>query len=79
MKTPTATSSTRLAPTRSLNHPEAGMDTARLTRKATTTTSTLVARTWKSRASVGTATLTMVVSMMAMNIAMTKTTPTAIR
>jgi hypothetical protein len=47
------------------------MKTARLTRKLTTTASTEVALTWKSRPSVGMATFTIVTSMIAMNIAVT--------
>src|SRR5260370_5795477 len=53
------------------------MNTARLTRKAMETLSTAVGLTEKSRPMVGRATLTMVVSMMDMNMAATKTTLTA--
>ncbi len=53
------------------------MNTARLTRKAIAMLSTAVALTLKSRPMVGSATLTIVVSRIDMNIAATKTTPTA--
>ena len=54
------------------------MKTARLTRYAMTTPSTAVGAIWKSRPIVGSATLTIVMSMMFMNIADTKTAPTTI-
>ena len=73
-----AVSRIRLVPKRSPSQPDAGMVTARLTRKATTTASTPAGRTWNCRPSVGRATFTMVMSMMAMNIADTKTTLTLI-
>jgi len=76
-KTAIAVSSTRLPPNRSPSQPDAGMNTARLTRKAMETLSTAVGLTEKSRPMVGRATLTMVVSMMDMNMAATKTTLTA--
>ena len=72
-----AVSSTRLPPNRSPSHPDAGMNTARLTRKAMETLSTAVGLTEKSRPMVGSATFTIVVSMMDMNMAATKTTLTA--
>ena len=53
------------------------MNTARLTRKAIEMASTAVGLTSKSRPMVGSATLTIVTSMMLMNMAATKTTPTA--
>ena len=53
------------------------MNTARLTRKAIEIVSTAVALTLKSRPMVGSATLTIVASMMLMNMAATNTTPTA--
>ena len=70
--------STRFPPKRSPSQPEAGMKTARLTRYAITIPSTAVGGMWKSRPMVGSATLTIVMSMMFMNMAETKTTPTAI-
>ena len=72
-----AASSTRLPPYRSPSQPDAGMVTARLTRKAIAMPSTAVALTPKSRPIVGSATLTIVASMMLMNIAATNTVPTA--
>ena len=54
------------------------MKTARLTRYAITTPSTAVGSMWKSRPMVGRATLTIVMSMMFMNMADTNTAPTAI-
>ena len=51
------------------------MNTARLTRKAIEMLSTAVGPTLKSRPMVGSATFTMVASMMLMNMAATKTTP----
>ncbi len=53
------------------------MNTARLTRKAIEMLSTAVGLTAKSRPMVGRATLTMVTSMIDMNMAATKTTLTA--
>src|SRR5581483_6331773 len=70
--------STRLAPKRSPSQPDVGMNTARLTRKPITTVSTDSGREWKSRPIVGRATLMIVVSMIAMNMALTYTTGTAI-
>jgi len=72
-----AASSTRLPPYRSPSQPDAGMVIARLTRKAIAMPSTAVALTPKSRPMVGSATLTIVASRMLMNIAATKTVPTA--
>ena len=72
-----AVSSTRLPPNRSPSQPEAGMNTARLTRNPIAMLSTAVGLTWKSRPIVGSATLTIVASMIDMNRAATKTTPTA--
>ena len=77
MNTAMAASSTRLPPSRSPSQPEAGMNTARLTRKAIEMESTAVALTPKSRPMVGRATLTIVASIMLMNMAATNTTPTA--
>ena len=77
MNTTMAASSTRLPPKRSPSQPDAGMNTARLTRNAIEIVSTAVADTLKSRPMVGSATLTMVTSMMLMNMAATKTTLTA--
>ncbi len=77
VKTTMAASSTRLPPNRSPSQPEAGMNTARLTRKEIEIASTAVALTPNSRPMVGSATLTIVTSMMDMNMAATKTTPTA--
>ncbi len=71
MKTAIAPSSTFFPPKRSPSQPEVGMKTARLTRKAMTTVSTASERTWNSRPRVGSATLTIVVSMIAMNMAAT--------
>jgi hypothetical protein len=76
-KTAMAVSSTRLPPNRSPSQPDAGINTARLTRKAIETLSTDVGLTEKSRPMVGSATFTIVVSMMLMNMAATKTTLTA--
>jgi hypothetical protein len=73
-----APSRTRFPPSRSPSHPEAGMNTARLTRKEMETALTAVGATWKVRPMVGRATFTMVVSMIDMNMAATKTVPTAI-
>ena len=72
-----AASMTRLPPYRSPSQPDAGMVTARLTRKAIEMPSTAVALTPKSRPMVGRATLTIVASRMVMNIAATKTVATA--
>jgi hypothetical protein len=72
-----AVSRTRLPPYRSPSQPDAGMLIARLTRKAMAMPSTAVALTLKSRPMVGRATLTIVASRMLMNIAPTKTVPTA--
>src|SRR5262249_38250673 len=72
-----AASMTRLPPYRSPSQPDAGMVTARLTRKAIEMPSTAVALTPKSRPMVGRATLTIVASRVVMNIAATKTAPTA--
>ncbi len=77
MNTAIAVSSTRLPPKRSPSQPEAGMNTARLTRNAMEMLSTAVGLTENSRPMVGRATLTIVTSMMLMNIAATKTTLTA--
>ena len=77
MNSAIAASSTRLPPYRSPSHPDAGMVIARLTRKAIAMPSTAVALTPKSRPMVGSATLTIVASRMLMNIAATKTVPTA--
>ena len=77
VNTTMAVSSTRLPPKRSPSQPDAGMNTARLTRKAIEMLSTAVGLTPKSRPMVGRATLTIVTSIMLMNIAATKTTPTA--
>ena len=66
-----------LAPNRSPNHPDAGMNVARLTRKAIEMVPTAVGVTRNSRPMVGRATLTMVASMIDMNMAATKTTLTA--
>src|SRR5262249_26689424 len=70
-------SRTRLPPKRSPSHPEAGMNTARLTRKAIEMLLTAVGVTPKSRPMVGSATLTIVASMIDMNMAATNTTLTA--
>jgi len=66
-----------LPPKRSPSQPDAGMNTARLTRKAIEMLSTAVGLTENHGPMVGSATLTIVVSRMDMNIAATKTTPTA--
>ena len=73
VKTTMADISTRFPPKRSPNQPEAGMNTARLTRYAMTIPSTAVGAMWKSRPIVGKATFTIVMSMMFMNMAETKT------
>jgi hypothetical protein len=62
-----AASSTRLPPYLSPSHPDAGMVIARLTRKAIEMPSTAVALTPKSRPMVGSATLTIVTSIMSMS------------
>src|SRR5690242_10574215 len=72
-----AVSRTRFPPYLSPSQPDAGMQMARLTRNAMEMPSTAVALTPKSRPMVGSATLTIVASRMDMNIAATKTTPTA--
>src|SRR5512142_2237765 len=72
-----AVSRTRFPPYRSPSQPDAGMQMARLTRNAMAMPSTAVALTPKSRPMVGSATLTIVASRMLMNIAATKTVPTA--
>ncbi len=72
-----AVSSTRLPPNRSPSQPDAGMNTARLTRNAMEMLSTAVGLTEKSRPMVGRATFTIVTSMMLMNMAATKTMLTA--
>ena len=66
-----AVSSTRRGPKRSPSQPDAGMNTARLTRNPITTVSSAVELTWKSRPRVGRATLTIVVSRIAINMAAT--------
>ena len=73
-----AVSRTRFMPNRSPSQPAAGMKTARLTRKPIATESRLAVRSWNCRPILGRATLTMVMSMMLMNMAETKTTLTAI-
>ncbi len=78
VNTTIAVRSTRLPPKRSPSHPDAGMKTARLTRYAMTTPSTAVGGMLKSRPMVGSATFTIVMSMMFMNMADTNTMPTAI-
>ena len=77
VNTTIAASSTRLPPRRSPSQPEAGMNTARLTRNPIEMLSTAVGLTPKSRPMVGSATLTIVTSMIDMNMAATKTTLTA--
>ena len=77
VNTTMAASSTRLPPKRSPSQPDAGMNTARLTRNEIEMASTAVADTLNSRPMVGSATLTIVTSMMLMNMAATNTTPTA--
>jgi hypothetical protein len=77
VNTAIATSRTRLPPKRSPSQPDAGMNTARLTRKPMEMLSTAVGVTAKSRPMVGRATLTIVTSMMLMNMAATKTMLTA--
>jgi hypothetical protein len=66
-----AKSSTRRSPKRSPSHPETGMNTARLTRNPMATVSTASGATANWRPSVGRATLTMVASMIVMNMAAT--------
>ncbi len=78
VKTTMDISNTLLPPKRSPSQPDEGMKTARLTRYAITMPSTAVGGIWKSRPIVGSATLTIVTSMMFMNMADTNTTPTAI-
>ena len=77
VNTAIAMSSTRLPPNRSPSQPDAGMNTARLTRKPMEMLSTAVGVTEKSRPMVGRATLTIVTSMIDMNMAATNTTLTA--
>ena len=77
MNSAVAASRTRLPPYRSPSQPDAGMVTARLTRKAIEMAPTAVGLTPKSRPMVGRAVLTIVASRMLMNIAATKTVPTA--
>jgi hypothetical protein len=67
---------TRLVPNRSPSQPEAGMNTARLTRNLMATPSTRLSGTESSWERVGSATFAMVVSMIVMNMATTKTTLT---
>ncbi len=67
---------TRLPPNRSPSQPDAGMNTARLTRNEIATLSTAVGLTPNSRPIVGRAVFTIVTSMIDMNIAATKTVPT---
>jgi hypothetical protein len=71
VKSTTEKSSTFRPPKRSPIHPEAARNTPVLTRKAMTTLSTASGLVWKSRPITGRATLTIVVSMMAMNRAAT--------
>ena len=66
-----------MPPNRSPSQPDAGMNTARLTRNEIDTASTPAGLTPRSWPMVGSATLTMVTSMMLMNIAATNTTLTA--
>ena len=73
-----ASRSIRLDPNRSPSQPAAGMNTARLTRYPTATESSAVSETLNCRPMEGRATLTMVMSMMFMNMAATKTTLTLI-
>ena len=73
-----ANSSTRFEPEPVAQPAEAGMKTARLTRYPIATASSESGRTWNWRPMVGRATLTMVMSMMFMNMAATKTTLTLI-
>ena len=77
VNTTIAVSITRLPPNRSPSQPDAGMNTARLTRKPIEMLSIAVGLTAKSRPIVGSATLTIVTSMIDMNMAATKTTLTA--
>ena len=77
VNTTIAASITRLPPNRSPSQPDAGMNTARLTRNAIEMLSIAVGVTAKSRPMVGKATLTIVTSMIDMNMAATKTTLTA--
>ena len=72
-----ADNSTRLPPNLSPSQPDAGMNTARLTRNEIEMLSTASGLTPKSRPIVGRATFTIVTSMIDMNIAATKTTLTA--
>ena len=78
VKTRMARSSIRFMPKRSPSQPAAGMKTARLTRKPIATESREAVCSWNWRPMLGSATLTMVMSMMVMNMAATKTTLTAI-
>src|SRR5271165_6386099 len=71
-----ATRKTRLAPNRSPSQPDAGMNTARLTRNPMEMPSTRSSGTESSREMVGSVTFTIVVSMIVMNMATTKTTLT---
>ena len=71
VKMPTARSRIRLDPKRSPNHPAAGMNTARLTRYPTATESRAAVDSWNWWPMAGRATLTMVTSMMLMNMAAT--------
>ena len=73
VKIPKAKSSTRLSPKRSPSHPATGMKTARLTRYPDATALTAAASAPNSTAIVGSATLTMVVSRIDMNVPVTKT------
>src|SRR5256885_13730697 len=66
----------RFVPQRSPNQPETGMTVAMLMRYTTTTGSTEVAGTANCLASAGSATVTMVLSRIAMNMAETKTIQT---
>ena len=71
MNTATAVSSVRLPPKRSPSQPEAGTNTARLTRYEIETLSTDAVGTRNARPIVGSATFTMVVSMVLRKIAAT--------
>ena len=73
VKSANATRKTRLVPQRSPNQPDAGMTTARLRRYATTTASIEVLGTPNWCPIEGRATLTIVPSMMLMNMPTTKT------
>ncbi len=66
-----------MPPNLSPSQPEAGMNTARLTRNEIDIESTAVGVVWKSRPIVGSATFTIVTSMIDMNMAATNTTLTA--